>query len=83
MILKMSKIEDYPRNYPEFLARFKEEGDCWLRWPTGFKCRKCGVVEYYVNNRKVIECGGCGHQSSATSGTMLTGQESHFCYGFT
>lgn len=74
----MSNIEDYPKNYQEFLARFKEEGDCWdyiikLRWPNGFKCGKCGGGEYYVNNRKVIECGGCGHRSPATSGTILHG----------
>src|SRR5680860_1874545 len=74
----MSKIEDYPKNYQEFLARFRNEEDCRdyiikLRWTNGFKCGKCGCGEYYVNNRKVIECGGCGNQSSATSGTILHG----------
>ena len=34
---------------------------------------ECGSTEYYINNRKVIECGRCGRQSSATSGTILHG----------
>lgn len=74
----MLKIEDYPKNYQEFLSRFRCEEDCWdyifkTRWPDGFRCGECGSTEYYINNRKVIECGRCGRQSSATSGTILHG----------
>ena len=74
----MPKIEDYPKNYQEFLSRFRCEEDCWdyifeTRWPDGFRCEECGITEYYINNRKVIECGRCGRQSSVTSGTILHG----------
>ena len=74
----MPKIEDYPKNYQEFLSRFRCEEDCWdyifeTRWPDGFRCGECGSTEYYINNRKVIECGRCGRQSSVTSGTILHG----------
>jgi transposase-like protein len=74
----MPKIEDYPKNYQEFLSRFRFEEDCWdyifkTRWPDGFRCGECDSTEYYINNRKVIECGRCGRQFSATSGTILHG----------
>ncbi|TRX29202.1 IS1595 family transposase [Flavobacterium sp. ZT3R18] len=71
-------IEDYPKDFQEFLLRFRTEDDCWnylfiMRWPNGFKCAKCNCVKYWINNRKVIECNECKHQISVTSGTILHG----------
>lgn len=70
--------EDYPKNFQEFLSRFRTEDDCWeylfsIRWPDGFKCPKCDRQKYYLNNRAIIECSNCGHQLSITSGTIFHG----------
>jgi len=71
-------IEDYPKNFQEFLSRFQTDNDCWdylfaLRWPNGFFCPKCKCSKYYLNNRKVAECNNCGHQISITAGTIFHG----------
>jgi transposase-like protein len=71
-------IEDYPKNFQEFLDRFQTDDDCWeylfaLRWPNGFFCPKCSNAKYYLNNRKVAECHSCGHQLSVTAGTIFHG----------
>lgn len=72
------KIEDYPKDFQEFLNRFQSEEDCWdylfaARWPEGFHCPKCDCSKYYLNNRKVAECNKCGHQLSVTAGTIFHG----------
>lgn len=71
-------VEDYPKNFQEFLGRFQTDDDCWeylfaLRWPNGFYCPKCYSTKYYLNNRKVAECHNCGHQLSVTAGTIFHG----------
>lgn len=71
-------VEDYPKNFQEFLSRFKTDDDCWnylfaLRWPNGFICPKCGNKKFYLNNRKVAECSYCGNQLSITTGTIFHG----------
>lgn len=71
-------IEDYPKNFQEFLSRFKTDDDCWdylfsIRWPDGFVCPKCDCKKFYINNRKVVECSLCGNQLSITSGTIFHG----------
>ncbi|HWK84416.1 MAG TPA: transposase, partial [Caldimonas sp.] len=42
--------KDYPRNWNEFLDWFGSEEACLsylerLRWPQGFVCPSCGVVQ--------------------------------------
>jgi hypothetical protein len=37
----MNNDEQYPKEFQEFLAKFKSEEDCWnyifeIRWPNGF-----------------------------------------------
>jgi transposase-like protein len=71
-------VEDYPKDFQEFLDRFKSEDDCWkylfsIRWPDGFCCPKCNSTKYYLNIRKVAECSNCGHQLSITAGTIFHG----------
>jgi transposase-like protein len=71
-------VEDYPKNFQEFLSRFQTDDDCWdylfaIRWSNGFECPKCGCSKYYLNNRKVVECNDCGHQISVTAGTIFHG----------
>ncbi len=72
------QIEDYPKNFQEFLLRFQTDDDCWnylfaLRWTNGFNCPKCNCKKYYLNNRKLAECNNCGHQISVTAGTIFHG----------
>ena len=71
-------VENYPKDFQEFLFRFQTEDNCWdylfaIRWPKGFVCPKCNCLKYSLNNRKVIECSGCGHQISVTAGTIFHG----------
>lgn len=70
--------EDYPKDFQEFLDRFKTEEDCWkylfsIRWTNGYVCPKCKNTKYYLNNRKLAECSNCGHQISVTAGTIFHG----------
>jgi len=70
--------EDYPKNFQEFLSKFKTDDDCWdylfsVRWSNGFYCPKCNGQKYYLNNRKLAECEHCGHQISVTAGTIFHG----------
>jgi transposase-like protein len=69
-------IEDYPKNFEEFLLRFQSEKDCLdyiqlLRWPKGFECPKCGGKEYWKTNRNLLHCCKCNHQSSIIAGTLF------------
>lgn len=43
-----------------------------LRWPDGPACSKCGSCKAYrLEKRRLWECGDCGYQYSATSGTIM------------
>jgi transposase-like protein len=43
-----------------------------LRWPDGPVCHKCGSIKAYrIEKRRLYECADCGHQYSATSGTIM------------
>jgi hypothetical protein len=61
----------------EFQRRFRTEDACRkylfkLRWPEGFRCPKCGHGEYFdLPKRKLHQCKSCGHQTSATAGTVM------------
>jgi len=69
--------KDYPRNWNEFLDRFASEEACLaylegLRWPQGFVCPSCGVVQpAYRSSRLRLMCRSCGHQSTVTAGTIF------------
>ena len=69
--------KDYPRNWSEFLDWFANEQACLaylqkLRWPDGFVCPACGVVgEPYRSSRARLMRRGCGHEGSATAGTIF------------
>ena len=46
------------------------------RWPKGFVCPKCQGTKYWKIQRSgrttsLYECSACGHQSSATAGTIF------------
>src|SRR5213594_4020432 len=69
-------MEDYPRNLAEFEARFSTEEACReylvrLRWPEGFSCPACASVRAWATERGLFMCASCGHQTSATAGTIF------------
>ena len=69
-------MEDYPGNLAEFEARFSTEAACRdylvkLRWPGGFLCPQCGGRKSWPVRGTLLQCAGCGHQSSVTAGTIF------------
>lgn len=75
----MINEENYPKDFQEFLKRFKSDEDCWnyiyeLRWPNGFVCPKCkGNGKHWITDQKLIQCSSCGYQASVTGGTIFHG----------
>lgn len=70
---------NFPRNLVEFEERFHEEEACRehlarLKWPVGYRCRKCGGEKYFlIASRNLHECAVCGDQESLTAGTVMQG----------
>jgi transposase-like protein len=69
-------VEDYPRNLTEFEARFSSEAACRdflvrLRWPDGFRCPRCDGRKNWPVRGILLQCSGCGYQSSVTAGTIF------------
>jgi transposase-like protein len=70
---------DFPKTALEFERRFGDEAACWeylraKKWPDGFRCPRCrGGSAYFVAERGRDECAACGHQTSATAGTLFHG----------
>ena len=70
--------EDYPRNLPEFDARFGTEEACReylvkFRWPDGFLCPRCKGRKAWTTKRNLLVCGDCEYQASLTAGTVFEG----------
>lgn len=68
--------EEYPRNLTELEGSFATEEACRayltrLRWPEGFRCPRCGLGKAWPVRGVLLECGGCGCQTSATAGTIF------------
>jgi transposase-like protein len=64
-------VEDYPRTLADFERRFATAEACrtylvQLRWPDGFRCPKCGGTTAWPVRTVLLECGGCGRQTSVT-----------------
>jgi transposase-like protein len=69
-------IEDYPRNWAEFEARFQTEAACRdylasLRWPNGFRCPRCRHDRAWPVRTVLFECAHCGAQTSVLAGTIF------------
>ncbi len=71
--------EDYPRTYQQFLEWFANDDACRkyllrCRWRDGFVCPQCGErSDTWLTARGYLHCRLCGHQSSATAGTIFEG----------
>ena len=69
-------MEDFPRDLPEFEARFSTEAACReylfrLRWPDGFRCPRCAGRKTWPLREVLLQCASCGYQSSVTAGTIF------------
>lgn len=69
-------MEEYPRDLAELEAKFGTEEECRaylarLRWPEGFRCRRCDGSRSWPVGRALLECAGCGCQTSVTAGTIF------------
>lgn len=68
-----------PANLVEFIQTYGTDDACRqalvaARWPGGFVCPRCAHKKgYELRGYPVIECESCGHQASATAGTLLHG----------
>jgi len=74
----MDDVEQYPKDFQEFLVQFKSDDDCWnylfdMRWPNGYSCPKCQQEKYWITDKKLIHCINCGHQASPTANTIFHG----------
>jgi transposase-like protein len=69
-------MEDYPRTVAEFESRFSTEGGCReylvrMRWPSGFRCPKCGGTKASIVRDTLFQCSACRRQTSVTAGTIF------------
>jgi len=69
-------VEEYPRNLTELEANFSTQEACRaylarLRWPDGFHCPRCGGNGFWPVRGVLLECTGCGLQTSVTAGTIF------------
>ncbi len=69
-------MEDFPRDLPEFEARFSTQAACReylfrLRWPDGFRCPRCAGRKSWPLREVLLQCASCGYQSSVTAGTIF------------
>ena len=68
---------DYPRGWAELNAWFPDDDACReylrdLRWPQGFVCTRCGVIdEPWLQSRGRLTCRSCRFQTSVTAGTIF------------
>ena len=69
-------VEQFPKNEIEFDEIFATEDACYaylfrLRWPEGFRCRKCGGKQHWLGARGLLICTNCEFQHSLTAGTIF------------
>jgi len=74
----------FPTTLPEFQRVFPTDDACakyleTVRWPGGFSCCKCGLVDepyrFRTRSSVVLRCRGCKKNTSLTAGTAM--QSSH------
>lgn len=71
--------EDYPQTHQQFMNWFADDDACReyllrCRWQEGFVCPRCGKAsEPWLTARGYSHCRLCGHQVSATAGTIFEG----------
>jgi len=75
MGVKMSVYQEM--EFFQFQESFHTEEQCFeylkkVRWKDGFHCPRCGYAKaYFIEKRKVFQCGHCRFQTSLTANTMF------------
>lgn len=69
-------MKDYPQTLEQLEERFSTEEACrdylfQLRWPTGFRCPKCGNRKAWPLKGVLFECARCHYKASVTAGTIF------------
>jgi len=74
--------KQFPNTLPQFQRFFPDDAACAkyleaMRWPTGFGCPGCGLVDepYRFQAKAVLRCKGCKKDTSLKAGTVM--QASH------
>lgn len=67
---------DYPRSHAELLAMFPDDRACVgylsrLRWPGGFVCERCGVIDDAWVTAQGLRCRHCRAHRRPLAGTIL------------
>ena len=74
----------FPRTALEFEEQFASEEACrayWIevRWNGQVTCQRCGGGKVWpLRGGRLYECAGCGHQTSLTAGSLLSGTRKPF-----
>lgn len=71
-------MDDYPRKLSDLERRFATEEACRkyladLRWPSGFRCPRCGGTEAWTMGNGLLRCRSCEYKLSLTAGTIFEG----------
>jgi transposase-like protein len=70
-------LRDLPKDLPTFFERFGTDAQCRAylvraRWPSGFRCERCGHDAAYSHHKRLIEeCRACGKQHAILAGTIF------------
>jgi hypothetical protein len=76
--IKLAQALNPPKSLRDFSRRFRAESDCEnflfrVRYPNGFVCPSCGVMQgWALKDNRLMECSS-GHKISLTSGTAFHG----------
>lgn len=68
--------EDYPRSHAELMAMFPDDAAVVryltrLRWPDGWVCTRCGVLDEPWVAKRGLMCRHCRSQQRVLAGTLL------------
>lgn len=67
---------EYPRNQMELEKVFPTEDKCIeyliaIKWPQGYKCKKCYHDKYWILSRKRVKCANCEEMITITKDTFF------------
>ena len=82
--------KEFPDSLPGFQKMFPAEGNCAsyledVRWPDGFVCPSCGVVDepqHIATRPTVLRCRSCSKETSLTAGTIMHRSHTPLCTWF-
>lgn len=83
----MVGMADYPRTVLEFNKRFHDDAACRaylesIRWPEGPRCPRCSQAKIWKMKPPFYRCASCGHDFTATAGTLFADTHLPLCLWF-